>query len=379
MKRRVLIVSVSAGAGHLRAAQAVEEALRLRHPRVEILNIDALDYVPAAFRRLYSKGYLRLVNHAPALWNYIYERAERAKPTALSARLNRLVERLNSRRLVKAAAEFAPDEILAVHPLPMDVFNRLKRLGRLKARVSVAVTDFDVHPLWIDPATDRYFAGCEEVAHRLSLRGVKPRAVTVTGIPVVPQFAGPISAKDRHRVCAELGLRAGRPAVLASAGGFGVGDVTPAVKVMAEAAARAGGADLVVVSGRNDKLRRKVAALKAPRGVRLVALGFVTNMHEITAVVDLMISKPGGLTSSECLARRLPMLIVDPIPGQEERNATYLLEAGAAWQASTLDSLSFKLGRLLGDPGKLAAMRRAAGRLARPRACFDVAAALAGR
>ena len=147
---------------------------------------------------------------------------------------------------------------------------------------------------------------------------------------------------------------------------------------MAAAAARAGGADLVVVSGRNEKLRRKIAALKAPRGVRLVPLGFVTNMHEITAVVDLMISKPGGLTSSECLARRLPMLIVDPIPGQEERNATYLLEAGAAWQASTLDSLDFKLGRLLAEPKHLAAMRRAAGRLARPRACFEIASALAG-
>ena len=219
MKRRVLIVSVSAGAGHLRAAQAVEEALALRHPDVEVLNVDALDYVPAAFRRMYSKGYLRLVNHAPALWNYIYERAERARPTAVSARLNRLVERLNSRRLVRAATDFAPSEILAVHPLPMDVFNRLKRRGKLKARVSVAVTDFDVHPLWIDPATDLYFAGCEEVAHRLALRGVRPRTVAVTGIPVVPQFAGPIRPEVRDRVRSELGLRAGRSAGLASAGG----------------------------------------------------------------------------------------------------------------------------------------------------------------
>jgi processive 1,2-diacylglycerol beta-glucosyltransferase len=165
--------------------------------------------------------------------------------------------------------------------------------------------------------------------------------------------------------------------VLTSAGGFGVGRVIPAIETMTAAASRAGGADIVVVAGRNDKLRARAAGLRPPRGVKLVALGFVDNMHELTAAVDLMVSKPGGLTSSECLARRLPMLIVDPIPGQEERNAAHLLEGGAAWQAATLDALDYKLGRLLAEPGHLPSMRRAAARLARPRACFRVAGALA--
>jgi processive 1,2-diacylglycerol beta-glucosyltransferase len=377
MTRRILIVSVSAGAGHLRAAQAVEEALAARHPGTSVLNVDAMDFVPGTFRRLYARGYLKLVNHAPAVWGYIYSRTEKVRPTAPVARLNRLVERLNTKKLIKAAAEFDPHVVLAVHPLPMDVFNRAKRRGKWAAPVWVVVTDFDVHPLWIDPVTDRYFAACGEVAHRLARNGVDGKRVTVSGIPVVPPFALPVPARERRRIRSGLGLRPGRPAVLASAGGFGVGRVGEAVKTMAAAAARAGGADLVVVAGRNQKLRRSLAAQRAPRGVKLVALGFVDNMHELTAAVDLMVSKPGGLTSSECLARKLPMLIVDPIPGQEERNAAYLLEGGAAQQAATLDSLDFKLGRLLADPGRLAAMRRAAGRLARPRACFQVAAALA--
>jgi processive 1,2-diacylglycerol beta-glucosyltransferase len=376
-RRRVLIVSVSAGAGHLRAAQAVEEALAARHPECEVLNVDAMEYVPAAFRRLYAKGYLDLVNRAPMLWGYIYSRTEKSKSTAVTARLNRLMERLNSRKLVKVAREFDPHEILAVHPLPMDVFNREKRRGRLAARVSVVITDFDVHPLWVDPASDRYFASCGEVAHRLALRGVDAARVTVTGIPLVPEFAVAVPPRRRAAVRRELGLRPGRPAVLASAGGFGVGRVAEAVELMAGAAARAGGADLVVVAGRNRKLREKVAGLRAPRGVRILPLGFVTNMHELTAVVDLMVSKPGGLTSSECLARGLPMLILDPIPGQEERNAAFLLEGGAAWQAATLEGLDYKLGKLLAEPTRLASMCRAASRLARPDACYRVAAALA--
>jgi processive 1,2-diacylglycerol beta-glucosyltransferase len=377
MARRVMIVSVSAGAGHLRAAQAVEEALAAEHPGTQVLNVDAMNYAPKAFGRLYARGYLDLVNHAPAVWGYVFARSERARPTDVAARLNRLIERLNSRRLVRAAEEFAPDEILAVHPLPMDVFNRQKRQLRLAARVSVAITDFDVHPLWIDPATDRYFASCPEAAHRLALHGIEPARIRVTGIPVVPAFAAPLAPVERLRVRESLGLRAGRPAVLVSAGGFGVGRVARAVEALFAAAARAGGADLVVVAGRNQKLRAELAALSAPRGVKAAVLGFVTNMHELTAAVDLMVSKPGGLTSSECLARGLPMLIVDPIPGQEERNATYLLEGGAACLAATLDALDYKLGRLLAEPERLAAMRYAAARLARPRAAFEIAAALA--
>jgi processive 1,2-diacylglycerol beta-glucosyltransferase len=377
MTRRILIVSVSAGAGHLRAAQAVEEALAAAHSEVEVLNIDAMDYVSAAFRRVYAKGYLDLVDHAPALWGYIYSRIEKAKPSALSVRFNRLMERLNSRKLIRAAREFDPHEILSVHPLPMGIFNRLKRKNRFKARHSVVVTDYDVHPLWIDPATDRYFAGCPEVAHRIVRRGIEKQRVAVTGIPIVPPFSRPLSPARRRKLAAELRLRSDRPTILTSAGGFGVGRVDEAIEVMISAAARSGGANLLIVTGRNSKLKQRLAKLSVPRTVKTVILGFVDNMDELMALAGLMVTKPGGLTSSECLARRLPMLIIDPIPGQEERNATYLLEAGAAWQASTLDALDFKLASLLAAPARLAAMSRAAGRLAHPQACFKIAAALA--
>jgi processive 1,2-diacylglycerol beta-glucosyltransferase len=261
----------------------------------------------------------------------------------------------------------------------MDVFNRQRRRGRLSARLSVAITDFDVHPLWIDARTDRYFASSDEAAHRLELRGIERARIAVTGIPVVPGFAEPVSAAGRRRLRAGLGLREDRICVLVSAGGFGVGRVDRAVTALLAAAGRAGGADLVVVAGRNEKLRAELAKLPVPRGVRLEVLGFVTNMHELMAAADVMVSKPGGLTSSECLARSLPMIIVDPIPGQEERNATHLLEGGAACQAATPDALDFRLWRLLREPARLAEMRRAAGRLARPRAAFEVADALSGR
>jgi processive 1,2-diacylglycerol beta-glucosyltransferase len=166
--------------------------------------------------------------------------------------------------------------------------------------------------------------------------------------------------------------------VLCSAGGFGVGRIYQTIRAVIAAATRAGGADVLVVAGRNQKLRAQLQAMTAPEGVKLTVFGFVNNMHELMAAADVMVSKPGGLTSTEAVARSLPMIILDPIRGQEEANAIYLLENGVAWQAQDLPSLACKLGRLLTSPEDRAAMRRACERLARPKAAFEVARVLAG-
>jgi processive 1,2-diacylglycerol beta-glucosyltransferase len=377
MPRRVLVVSVSAGAGHLRAAQAVTEALAAAHPDVTVKNIDCMDYCLGLFRHAYSGLYLRMADRAPWLWRYVYRKSARQQPSDWMARLERWIERQSCGKLVRLAAEFAPDEILCVHPLPLHVFLALKRRGKLSARISVATTDFDLHPLWTGPGVDRYFASCEEIAHYLERAGAEPKAITVTGIPIVPVFAQPVPPAERARLRKEFMLADGRPTVLASAGGFGVGRVARAIRTVMNAAHRAGGADVLVVAGRNEKLRAEIHGLAAPAGVRLCVFGFVTNMHELTAAADLIVTKPGGLTASECLARALPMILLDPIPGQEESNATYLLEHGAAWQARDLAMLDYKVGRLLAQPEQLAAMRKAAEKLARPRAAFDIAKILA--
>ena len=377
MPRRILVVSVSAGAGHLRAAQAVSEALAAAHPDATVKNVDCMEYCLGLFRYAYAGAYLRMADRAPWLWRYVYGKSARQRATDLTARVERWIERLSCRRLVRLAAEFAPDEILCVHPLPLHVFLGLKRRGRLSARVSVAITDFDLHPLWAGPGVDRYFASCDEIAWYLERIGADPKAIAVTGIPIVPVFAQPVPPAERARLRKEFLLADGRPTVLASAGGFGVGRVSRAIRTVMNAAHRAGGADVLVVAGRNEKLRAEIHGLPAPAGVRLCVFGFVTNMHELTAAADLVVTKPGGLTVSECLARGLPMILLDPIPGQEESNATYLLEHGAAWQARDLAMLDYKLGRLLAQPEQLTAMRKAAEKLARPRAAFEIAKILA--
>lgn len=377
MPRRVLVTSVSAGAGHLRAAQAITEALARSHPDILVNNVDTMDYSRWPFRHIYAGFYLGLVARARILWSWLYARTYRQPPSARMARLSRAIERLGCRPLGEFAKAFGADEIVCVHPLPLHVLGELKRRGELSGRLSVVLTDFDLHLLWLHPQVDRYFVSCEEMAFLMESCGAERGKITVTGIPIVPPFAEPVSAEERARLRAGLGLPENRPAVLFSTGGFGVGKVAESVEAVLRAAARAAPAGVIVVAGRNEALRARLAALTAPQGVKLVVFGLVNNMHELMAAADLSVSKPGGLTCSESLARELPTVLLDPIPGQEEHNAAHLLEKGVAWQASDVAMIEYKVGRLLAAPEQLAAMRAAARRIARPRAAFVVADAVA--
>lgn len=167
-----------------------------------------------------------------------------------------------------------------------------------------------------------------------------------------------------------LGLGADRPVILQLAGGFGLG---PVEKLFTGLLAVARPLEVVVVSGRNEELRQRLEQLAIPPRHRAKVLGFTTEMDEWMAAADVVLSKPGGLTTSEVLARGAALMIVNPIPGQETRNSDFLLENGAALKVNNLATLPYKLEKLLDDPARLAGMKQSARRLGRPQAAFDVA------
>jgi processive 1,2-diacylglycerol beta-glucosyltransferase len=206
---------------------------------------------------------------------------------------------------------------------------------------------------------------------------VPPHAITVSGIPIDPVFAEP---KDARAMRVKHGLTPDRTTVLVSAGGFGVGPVEALVHTLLELQHPV---QLVVICGRSEPLKRKLAELARARPGDLMpalhVVGYTTAMDEYMAAADLLVGKPGGLTSSEALARGLPLAIVRPIPGQEERNADHLLEAGVAIRCNNLPALAWKIDRLLDDPKRLVGMRANARRLARPHAARGIAAVLDGR
>lgn len=364
--RRLLILSVSAGAGHVRAAQALEAAAKTATPPFEPTHIDLLTLVPKEFRKLYGEQYIRLVDKLPQLWSYLYAKSDRPTRDSLIGKLKRAAEKLNTRKLSAEIARLAPDAILCTHFLPAELLSRQREKGARLPPLWVQVTDFDVHALWIHPHIDHYCVASDEVAFRLADRGVPRERISVTGIPVMPQFSAPL---QRATCAAELGIDPAKFTVLMMAGGAGVGSLDD---LAARLLALPGDLQLVALAGKNADLLKRLQSLAKRHPGKLFPLGFTTTVERVMTAADLVVTKPGGLSVSECLAKRKPMLLVSPIPGQEERNADYLLEAGAAVKAVDGATLAYKLSRLRSDPARLAAMGEAAHRIGTPHAAGDV-------
>jgi processive 1,2-diacylglycerol beta-glucosyltransferase len=369
--RRVLVLSASAGAGHVRAAQALERALVASGRVGEVRHVDVLQYTSKLFRQVYAKAYLDLVNRAPELLGWVYDYFDEP---GKHERLRLALDKWNATRFIRLIERERPDWAVSTHFLPAHIIGWLRSKGRLATRQAIVVTDFDVQGMWLTRHVDRYFVALDETRVHLERLGVPPAAITVSGIPIDHVFAEP---KDARAMRARHGLKPDLTTILVSAGGFGVGPVENLVHTLLELQHPV---QLVVICGRSEELKGRLDDLSAARSPQvspvLHVVGYTTNMDEYMAAADLLVGKPGGLTSSEALARGLALVIVHPIPGQEERNSDHLLEAGAAIRCNNPPALAWKIDRLLDDPARLATMQANARRLAKPHAARDIAAAL---
>lgn len=366
----ILLLSVSAGAGHLRAAEAIRSAAATSHPELTVEHLDVMEVVPTLFKRLYVDSYLKIINRHPAFWGYLYHASDRARPDSVLTKLRQALERLNTRKLVQRIRDLQPRIIVCTHFLPAQLLARLRRLGKLDQPTWVVVTDFDVHLLWAHEGLTGYCVASEEIAWRVRGRGIGDTRVVVTGIPIDAAFASP---PTRSACAAELGIDPSRRTILLMSGGHGVGDLAGiAERIMAIP----GEHQLVAMAGRNADLLERLQALGAAHPGRLVPLGFTRTPERAMVCADLAVGKPGGLSTSECLALGLPMLIVSPIPGQEERNADHLLEHGAALKAHDIAGLEHRVRRALGEPGLLPRLAANARAIGRPNAAADIVRAV---
>lgn len=376
MLKKVLLLSASAGAGHIRAAEALEKAFKLADDGQsrEVIHLDILNYTNKLFRHLYSKAYIDLVNKMPEVPGWVYDKLD--KPWK-NERRRLALDKLNTRPLVKLLREHQPDLIVCTHFLPAEIVSWLRAKERLASRQVIIVTDFDVHAMWLVHHYEHYFVAIDEARAYLEALGIPPAKITVSGIPIDPVFATP---KDKQEMRAKHGLAPDRTTILLSAGGFGVGSVDALVNSILPLQHRA---QIVAICGRNEELKKRlqrVAARAKPDAmVLLKPFGYTKEMDELMTASDLVLGKPGGLTTSEALAKGLVFAIVNPIPGQEERNSDHLLEGAAAIRCNNLPTLSYKLDRLLGDPVRFASMQANARRMGRPNAAKEIVEQLQSR
>jgi processive 1,2-diacylglycerol beta-glucosyltransferase len=373
--RKVLILSASAGTGHMRAAEALEKVFRQQPGVGEVRNIDALRFTNQLFRDFYSKLYITLVQRAPTVLGIVYNSTDEPWKTD---RMRLMLDRLNTRPLERFIAKFKPDITVCTHFLPSEIISYLISKGKLSAKLSIVVTDLDVHAMWLCRTFDRYFVALEESKVHLEVLGLPGDHITVSGIPIDPVFA---KKEDRATLRAAAGFDNDRPLFLISGGALGV---SPAAGVLDALARLRHPAQAIVICGKNEEMKasmekqaREIEA-KNPN-LKFKILGYTNEMHRWMQMSDLFIGKPGGLTTAESLACGLPMIIVAPIPGQEDRNSDHLLEKGIALKCNEFTTLAYKIDGLLDHPEQLEAMRQKAQYYGRPNAAETIVDALLNR
>lgn len=366
----LLVLSASVGAGHLRAGQALHRAaltaIDRAFPSHAVEHIDVLSLAPRAFRRIYADWYLVLVSRFPDVWSWLYRVTNDPDAQGLVGRMRERVERILLRKLIQRVRAQCPAAIVCTHFLPAQLLGREVAAGRLHCPVWVVVTDFDLHRMWVQPGVRGYFVAAPEVAYRLQAEGVPRDRIHATGIPVMPDFA---QRTTREQCAVELGLPPDRPTILLMGGGAGLGTLP---EIAARLMHLPGDFQLMVIAGSNAAALPALAALAKSYPGRLHFCGFTPRVHAYMACADLLITKPGGLTVSEALAIGLPMLLYAAIPGQEERNADFLLEQGAALKAVDATTLEYRVRHLLQAPDVLSRMRARARALGQPDAAHHI-------
>ena len=364
MGKRVLILSASVGSGHVKAADALARAMRERPDVEEVLCDDSLDHTNVLHKQFYSTLYKKLSAMLPEFLGWWYETSDDPWVADKSRLAIDLPQALPLMSLVK---DFRPDVILCTHFMPAGVISWLISNGKLDARLGVVVTDFHFHAFWITRAFNWYFVAQEDDKIHMEALGLPSDRIKITGIPVEPDFAKPV---DAEAVLRRHGLQPGRPTFLVVGGALGL---SPATAVVRQLLNLDRDFQAVIVCGRNEEMQDDIVQLVKSRPGDFRVLGFTKEIPELMAASTMILSKPGGMTTAEALARGLPMMILDPIGGQEERNADVLLEVGAAVKCTEVTLVAHKLRRLLDDPARLERMRDAARALGRPNAASEIA------
>ncbi len=365
---KILITYASAGAGHKKAAEAILEVLRLKGAQGsnQILLADSLDYTNAFFRWMYSRKYITLVKYLPHIWGFFYYLLDNKFIYRLIFLPRRIINAVNCWRFENFLLKQKPDIVISAHFMANEIVTHLKQAGKLTCRLFCAVTDYRLHSFWVASGVDLYFAALEDTKADLINRGVPADKIITSGVPIGPKFA---LSMDKPKIRVGLGLNPYLFTVLIVSGGFGVGPVELLVRNLGVISQDI---QLIVVCGYNKKLFQKVNAVVGGLDIKGKVYGFVENMYELMSASDVMVTKSGGLTASEALAKGLAAIFIKPIPGQEEKNAKVLEKAGAAFVAGSIWAAKNKVRELFYEPKKLASMVKSASNIAKPSAAIDL-------
>ncbi len=369
MRKRILIMYITVRSGHFHAAQAIEQGIRMLNPSAEILKVDAFQYLNPVLARIVDRMYLSVVQKLPELWDYLYDNP---KVIQRSEWLRQLLHRYDSPRLRALVEEFKPEAVACTQAFPCGLVADYKDEWGLSIPLYAVITDFSPHAYWVHEQVDGYIVPAEGSREWLVNNRIPSSKIFTSGIPIDPRFA---EAPNMELVRRRLQLNNGIPTILLMGGGQGLGPMLEAVKGL-DSVNRP--MQLLVVAGANERLyHRLITAI--PRLKHTVQVfGHVEFIADLMSVSSMIITKPGGLTTSEALAKGLPMVILNPLPGQEVKNADFLTSAKVACEATSIEQLPQVVQRLIDHPEELQALASNAQGIGKPRAALEAAKLILG-
>ena len=368
---KALIVYAKAGAGHRRAAEAVYSGFKRRGQEKDVVLIDCLDYTKPWFKNFYPNFYIFLVRFLSPVWAAIYYALENRLFYSLIKPLRRLNNWLVSKRFAEFLKKEKPRVVISTQFFASEVVAALKRKKEIDSTLISVVTDFGAHTFWESEDVDIFVVASEDTKEDLISRHIPEEKIRVLGIPIEP----PLKEFNKSELRGESGLKKDLFTVLIVGGGFGVGPIKELVFSLNGLAKEVRDrVQLLVVCSRNKKLLGEMKDIALSSQIDLKIFGFVPDLYRMMAASDVIISKSGGLTTSESLAQGLPMIIISPIPGQESKNCDLLVKNGAAIRIDRPFEIKKVIEELIKMPDKLEKMRRNASCFARPNSADDITA-----
>ncbi|MBN4074349.1 glycosyltransferase [bacterium AH-315-E09] len=338
MKKKLMIMSASIGFGHDKAAETIKSKIEEKDMNIQVEIIDFMDIIQPSISKLIKRSYLKMIHTLPSWYSLIYSATKNIKYQ------NKAIDIANyhmNKKIVELLRKSKPDMILFVNPLPSSIIPSLMKKGRIAIRKATLITDYAMHKGWLNDEIDCYFVGRKELEEGILRASTNKPDIHITGIPVEDKFMMTVSKKD---IAWKYELNVETPTILVMGGGLGLGSIKKTIMMIDEIDSPM---QTIVLAGRNEKLQKVLSEIEFRDDHAVRILGFCDNVHELMSIADVLISKSGGLTMTEATCKKLPVLIIDPIPGQEVINAKYFDRLGTAKYVDDIKDLKLEIINLI--------------------------------
>ena len=366
--KKVLIFYASYGGGHLSAAKSIKQYIDEYYDDVEAEMVDCIKYINKALDKVTTAAYREMAKKAPWAWEKVYYKSQDGLLGKVSTTSNKIM----AVKIAKLFREFKPDVVISTHPFGSQMTSYLKQKGKTNCKLITIMTDFKSHDQWLvgSKFVDFYFVSNPSMKDEIIKNNIDENKIFVTGIPISSRF---LQSYNKEEICSYFDISPNKKTILFFGGGeYGLGK-NKTVAIL-NSLADFDDIQVIAIAGKNEKMKQEFEKIVKEKNKEktIKVLPFTDKVPELMSISDLVITKPGGLTTSESLASHLPLIVINPIPGQEEENAEFLEKAGCAIWLKKNDNPKDVLSSILNNENKLKEMKNISIKLAKQTSTQDI-------